>query len=192
VFPSIVSPTAAMVTEAVAVEEFGSAALVEMARALATSAADAVADVFVGSAGRLGDEQADRTSNAAEPMIAQDPFTNAARFRCRRPGNAVCRECGSRQYKTALYRMQVNLAWALIRLQDSAERHAAHSSQFPVPRPELPCWSLIARIGNGQPVDRHCVETGAKPPPEGFRRGRMSRQAGRFNDCDPGTEERMP
>ncbi len=59
-----------MVTEAVSVGEFGSAAPVEMARALATPGADAVADVVVGSAGRLGDEQAERTSNAAEPMIA--------------------------------------------------------------------------------------------------------------------------
>jgi len=29
--------------------------------------------------------------------------------------------------------------------------YAAHSSQFPAPR--LPCWSLIARIGNGQPFE---------------------------------------
>jgi hypothetical protein len=26
-----------------------------------------------------------------------------------------------------------------------------HSSQFPAP--QLPCWSLIARIGNGQPFE---------------------------------------
>jgi Protein kinase domain len=32
-----------------------------------------------------------------------------------------------------------------------AANYAAHSSQFPAP--QLPCWSLIARIGNGQPFE---------------------------------------
>jgi Protein kinase domain len=32
-----------------------------------------------------------------------------------------------------------------------AASYAAHSSQFPAP--QLPCWSLIARIGNGQPFE---------------------------------------
>lgn len=32
-----------------------------------------------------------------------------------------------------------------------AASYAAHSSQFPAPH--LPCWSLIARIGNGQPFE---------------------------------------
>jgi serine/threonine protein kinase len=32
-----------------------------------------------------------------------------------------------------------------------ATNYAAHSSQFPAP--QLPCWSLIARIGNGQPFE---------------------------------------
>jgi serine/threonine protein kinase len=32
-----------------------------------------------------------------------------------------------------------------------ATSYAAHSSQFPAP--QLPCWSLIARIGNGQPFE---------------------------------------
>ncbi len=108
--PSIVSPTAAMVTEAVAVEEFGLGTPVETARALAVPAAGAVADVVAGSAGRLAGEQAERISNAAEAMVAQDPFTKAARFRCCRPGNDVCHERGSRKYKTALYRMRINLA----------------------------------------------------------------------------------
>jgi hypothetical protein len=32
-----------------------------------------------------------------------------------------------------------------------AANYAVHSSQFPAP--QLPCWSLIARIGNGQPFE---------------------------------------
>jgi hypothetical protein len=32
-----------------------------------------------------------------------------------------------------------------------ATRYAAHGSQFPAPH--LPCWSLIARVGNGQPFE---------------------------------------
>ena len=32
-----------------------------------------------------------------------------------------------------------------------ATSYAAHSSLFPAP--QLPCWSLIARIGDGQPFE---------------------------------------
>jgi hypothetical protein len=106
-----------MVIEAAAVEELGPATPAETAGALATLAAGVVADIFVGSVfvgsvfagtgGRLAAEQAERTSNATEPMSAQDLFTNAARFRRCRPGNDVaasvarrntrplCTACGS-------------------------------------------------------------------------------------------------
>jgi hypothetical protein len=63
-----------------------------------------------GAAGGLAGEQAERTSNAADPMTAQDPFTNAARFRRCRPGTDACRERGSRQCKTPMCRMRINIA----------------------------------------------------------------------------------
>jgi hypothetical protein len=104
-----------MVTGAAVVEEVGPGTPVEMARALAAPAADAVADVVADEEGGLPGEQADRTSSAADPMIAQDPFTHAARFRSCRPGNDAGRERGSQRYKTPPCRMRINLARALIR-----------------------------------------------------------------------------
>ena len=124
-FPSIVSPTTAMVTGAAVVEEFGPGTAVETARALVEPATGAVADVVADAAGGLAGEQAERTSNAVDPMTAQDPFTNAARFRCCRPGTDACRERDSRPCKTPLCRMRINIARALIQLQDSVERCSA-------------------------------------------------------------------
>ena len=104
-----------MLTGAAVVEEFGLDTPVEMARALAAPAAGAVADLVAGEERGLAGEQAERTSSAADPMIAQDPFAHAARFRSCRPGNDAGRERGSQRYKTPPCRMRINLARALIR-----------------------------------------------------------------------------
>lgn len=79
-FPSIMSPTAVMVTEAAAFEALGLAlgsgapAVAWVMAGLATPAVITVVDVTVPACGRPADEQAESTSKVEKPVIAQNLF----------------------------------------------------------------------------------------------------------------------